>query len=239
MVSPPMLRPRLGEAWERVPVTDDERALIVLERRPRACVVDSGGNGPAYDRLDECAIDVMAVVPRLSDVDLPILGTFDVVIIGCTETMLSTPSVERSVGRISEFTRLVGVASRPDPELAALAARIGFHGFVAREVAPDAFERAIKAVILGEMAFPRTAMSAVIRLIRRAYTRLPKAEHENELTPRQREIVNLIARGASDREIADKLQISPSTVHKHVQNALRRTKTKTRSHLTAALGQPG
>ena len=234
-----MLRPALYEAWERVPVTDDERALIVLERRPRACVVDTGANGPAYDRLDECAIDVMAVIPRLADVDLPILGTFDVVIVGCTESMLSSPTVERSVGRISQFTKLVGVAPAPNPELAARAARLGFHGFVAREVAPDAFERAIKAVIQGEMAFPRTAMSAVIRLIRRAYTSLPRGERESELTPRQRQIVDLIAKGANDREIADALRISPSTVHKHVQNALKRTNTKTRSHLAAAVGEPG
>ena len=234
-----MLRPALYEAWERVPVTDDERALIVLERRPRACVVDTGANGPAYDRLDECAIDVMAVIPRLADVDLPILGTFDVVIVSCTESMLSSPTVERSVGRISQFTKLVGVAPAPNPELAARAARLGFHGFVAREVAPDAFERAIKAVIQGEMAFPRTAMSAVIRLIRRAYTSLPRGQRESELTPRQRQIVDLIAKGANDREIADALRISPSTVHKHVQNALKRTNTKTRSHLAAAVGEPG
>lgn len=217
---------------------DDKRALAAFDKRPRVCVVDAGASGPAYDRLDECAIDVMAVIPRLSDVDLPILGNFDLVIVGCTESMLKSPSIERSVGRISQFTRLVGVAPAPDPELAARAARIGFDGFVAREVAPEAFERAIGAVLKGEMAFPRTAMSAVIRLIRRAYLRLPKAEDDIALTPRQREIVELIAKGANDREIADALRISPSTVHKHVQNALKRTNTKTRSHLAAAVAQP-
>jgi DNA-binding CsgD family transcriptional regulator len=219
-------------------VTDDERALASLERRPRVCVVDTGANGPAYDRLDECAIDVMAVIPRLSDVDLPILGDFDLVIVGCTESMLDNPSMEKTVGRISQFTLLVGVAPAPDPELGARAARMGFNGFVAREVPPAAFERAIAAVLKGEMAFPRTAMSAVIRLIRRAYMRLPRAEGDIGLTPRQRQIVDLIARGANDREIADALRISPSTVHKHVQNALKRTKTKTRSHLAAAVAQP-
>ena len=219
-------------------MTEDDRALAAFGRRPRVCVVDTGANGPAYDRLDECAIDVMAVIPRLSDVDLPILGNFDLVIVACTETMLRNPNTERAAARISQFTRLVGVAPAPDPELAARAARIGFNGFVAREVGPEAFERAIVAVLNGEMAFPRTAMSAVIRLIRRAYSRLPKAEDEIPLTPRQREIVDLIAKGANDREIADALRISPSTVHKHVQNALKRTNTKTRSHLAAAVAQP-
>ncbi len=219
-------------------MADDARALTVLERRPRVCVVDSGANGPAYDRIDELAIDVMAVIPRLTEVDVPILGNFDLVIVGCSEAMLANPTVERSVARIAQFTRLMGVAPAPDPDLAAKAARMGFHGFVAREVAPQAFERAIAAVLKGEMAFPRTAMSAVIRLIQRAYMRLPRADRDIELTPRQRQIVELIAKGANDREIADSLRISPSTVHKHVQNALKRTKTKTRSHLAAAVAQP-
>jgi DNA-binding NarL/FixJ family response regulator len=216
-------------------VTDDHDPSV-LHARLRVCVVDSGAAAPAYDRLDECPIDVMAVLPRLADIDLPMLENFDLVIVGCSEALLMSPSFQRTVARVSEHARLVGVAPMPDPELAARAARIGFHGFVAREVTPEAFERAVDAVMNGEMAFPRTAMSAVIRLIRRAYLRLPKAVPEGELTPRQRQVVDLLARGASDREIAGALRISPSTVHKHVQNALKRTKTKTRSHLAAALG---
>lgn len=220
-------------------MTREDRAPSVLHTRPRVCVVDSGGPGAIYDRLDELAIDVMAVVPRLGDVDLTLLGNFDLVVVGCSEALLMSPGFERTIARVAQHARLVGVAPSPDPDVAARAARIGFHGFVAREVTPEAFERAIAAVLNGEMAFSRTAMSAVIRLIRRAYMKLPKAEQEVELTPRQRQIVDLLAQGANDREIADALRISPSTVHKHVQNALRRTKTKTRSHLAAAMGQPG
>lgn len=229
------VRPGLGLP-RKDPLTNDARVPSGLSRRPRVCVVDSGATGPAYDRLDECAIDVMAVLPRLAEVDTRLLANFDLVLVGCTEALLMNPGFARNVAKVGQYTRLVGIASRPDPEFAARAARIGFHGFVAREVAPEALERALAAVINGEMAFPRTAMSAVIRLIRRAYKRLPIADGEFELTPRQRQIVDLIAQGANDREIAETLRISPSTVHKHVQNALKRTKTKTRSHLAAALG---
>lgn len=220
-------------------MTRDERLLTGIHRRPRVCVVDSGSHGSAYDRLDECAIDVMAVLSHLGEVDIPLLVNFDLVLVGCTEALLMNPNFERSVARVVQHTRLMGVASRPTPELAARAARIGFHGFAAREVLPDAFERAIAAILSGEMAFPRNAMSALIRLIRRTYRQPPRTYDENELTPRQRQIVELIAQGANDREIADTLQISPSTVHKHVQNALKRTNRKTRSHLAAAIGQPG
>jgi DNA-binding NarL/FixJ family response regulator len=178
----------------------------------------------------------MAVLPRISEVTFPVPQSFDLMIIGCDATLLVTSSFERRVAQIAQYTRILGVASQPTPEIAARAARIGFHGFIAREVEPEAFQRAVRAVLNGELAFPRTAMSAVILLIRRAYGRGSRPASEVELTPRQRQIVNLIAQGANDREIADVLRIRPSTVHKHVQNALRRTNTKTRSHLAAALG---
>ena len=212
--------------------------VVATRRRPRICLVDSRTSGPAYDRLDECDIDIMAVLPKLGEVTLPLPGNFDLVVVGCTDNLLMNVGFQRQVARVSQETRLLGVAPAPTAEVAAHAARLGFHGFVAREVEPAAFQRAIVAVMNGELAFPRSAMSAVIRLIRRAYARLPKSGEETELTPRQRQIVDLIAHGANDREIADRLRISPSTVHKHVQNALKRTKTKTRSHLAAAMGQP-
>ena len=206
--------------------------------RPRVCVVDSGGEGPAYGRLDECDLEIMAVVPRLGEVSLPMLRTFDLIIVGCNESLLQNAAFERRVGEVIQYTRLLGVAPSPAPDAVAQAARIGFHGFVARDVEPDAFTRAVNAVIRGELAFPRGALVAVVRLIRRAYRRSSKTERGLELTARQRQIVELIAQGANDREIADALQISQSTVHKHVQNALKRTKTRTRSHLAAAIAQP-
>jgi non-specific serine/threonine protein kinase len=61
---------------------------------------------------------------------------------------------------------------------------------------------------------------------------------DGALTPRQEQIVELIAQGATDREIAGVLQISQSTAHKHVQNALRRLNAKTRSQLVASARPP-
>lgn len=201
-------------------------------------MIDSLVEGPAYARLEECDLEIMAVLPRLVDVSLSMIRTFDLIIIGCNESLLQNAAFERRVAEVIQYTRLLGVAPNPSPEVVAHAARLGFRGFVAREVEPDAFTRAVNAVNRGELAFPRGALVAVVRLIRRAYKRSPKNEGGLELTARQRQIVELIAQGANDREIADVLRISQSTVHKHVQNALKRTKTRTRSHLAAAIAQP-
>ena len=53
------------------------------------------------------------------------------------------------------------------------------------------------------------------------------------LTPRQIEVIELIATGAGDKEIADALQISPETVDFHVREILSRLKAKTRAHAVA------
>lgn len=216
----------------------DRRVRHVQTRRPRVCVVDSRPQEPWHAHLDERDFDVMAVLPRINDVNLALLRNVDLVVVACTGTLLMDPPFTRRIAELVRHTRVLGVASRPAPEVAAYAAQIGFHGFVAREVEPEAFKRSVLAVLNGEFAFPRMAMSALIRLIHSAYRYRPRLGQAVALTPRQMQIVDLMARGANDREIAEELHISASTVHKHVQNALRRTNTKTRSHLAAALGQP-
>ena len=53
------------------------------------------------------------------------------------------------------------------------------------------------------------------------------------LTPRERQIVEMLARGATGEQIAEELVLSPETVQKHVHNAKRKTGASTRAHLIA------
>jgi DNA-binding CsgD family transcriptional regulator len=53
------------------------------------------------------------------------------------------------------------------------------------------------------------------------------------LSPREHEIVSMLARGDAGREIAAKLQLSGETVRTHIRNAMARTGTRTRSQLVA------
>ena len=65
----------------------------------------------------------------------------------------------------------------------------------------------------------------------------PPEEPPRALTPRQREIVALVALGASGPEIAEELKISPETVRTHMRNAMDRLGARSRAQLVAkALG---
>jgi DNA-binding CsgD family transcriptional regulator len=53
------------------------------------------------------------------------------------------------------------------------------------------------------------------------------------LTPRELEVLELLARGATGEQIARQLFLSPETVQKHVHNAKRKVGARTRAHLVA------
>jgi DNA-binding CsgD family transcriptional regulator len=53
------------------------------------------------------------------------------------------------------------------------------------------------------------------------------------LTPRERQIVEMLAGGATGEQIAERLVLSPETVQKHVHNAKRKLGAETRAHLIA------
>ena len=54
-----------------------------------------------------------------------------------------------------------------------------------------------------------------------------------ELTPREREILELLAEGLRVKQIADRLSLSPATVHTHVRNAIARMEVDTRTEAVA------
>lgn len=199
----------------------------------RVGVIDSARSGPAYDRLSECGIDVMALVPSLAHVNLTLLHEYEVMLVGCAPGELDEATFQTQLLRVARAVPAVAIT--PGGIGATTAARIGFHGFIAREVDPAALTRTVSAVAHGEVAFPRATLAALLQML--SFLPLPHSEAPTGLTPRQHQIVDLIAQGATDREIAARLRISESTAHKHVQNALRRSKTKTRSQLVAVAHQ--
>lgn len=56
---------------------------------------------------------------------------------------------------------------------------------------------------------------------------------ESTLTPREREVIRLVAQGANSRQIADELFLSPATIRTHVRNAMVKTRAHTRAQLVA------
>jgi PAS domain S-box-containing protein len=67
----------------------------------------------------------------------------------------------------------------------------------------------------------------------------PSDPEARPLSPREREVVQLVAQGRTGPEIANELQIAHDTVRRHVDNAMAKTGARSRAHLVAkSLGDP-
>lgn len=180
----------------------------------------------------------MGSLPSLAQLTPRVASTYEAILVGCTERLLLSPAFRARAQQLTRTARLIALMSSPTTDAGAQAASLGFAGLVSRDVTPRALERTIAAVVHGESAFPRSVLNGLVKMISQFSTARLGASGEAALTPRQGQIVELIARGATDREIAALLRISESTAHKHVQNALRRLNAKTRSQLVASARQP-
>ena len=109
--------------------------------------------------------------------------------------------------------------------------RAGASGYVPKRAAPDELVSAIRAVSRGEVfLYPSLAGRLVQDYLRRG----PASEEgppEDELTPREQEVLTLIAEGLSNNEIADRLVISAKTVDRHRENLMRKLKLHNRVDL--------
>lgn len=170
------------------------------------------------------------MLPRFLELDAEAIAEFDVILIAYDERSLLTERFEATVRRMSTLKPLVAIVSRPTERGALDAARAGFHGLVTSKVPPRALARTIAAVLRGELAFPRSTLSALLR------SATTGRGSPVPLTTRQRQVVALIASGATDEQIGLALGISSSTAHKHVLGAFRRMNVRTRGQLVAAVG---
>ena len=108
--------------------------------------------------------------------------------------------------------------------------RAGARGYVTKNIAPDELADAVRRVHDGDAVFsPRLAGFVLDAFAGPA----PQPETElDALTPREREVIQHIARGYMYKEIALRLEISPKTVEAHVSSVLRKLQLSSRHELT-------
>jgi DNA-binding NarL/FixJ family response regulator len=126
------------------------------------------------------------------------------------------------------------------------ALRAGASGFVLKDVPPADFAQAIRIIAAGEALL---APSVTRQLLDRFRDRLPappgeRQERLRELTERELEVLKLVARGLSNREIADRLVLAEPTVKTHVSHALSKLDLRDRAQAVvlayeAGLVRPG
>jgi DNA-binding NarL/FixJ family response regulator len=105
----------------------------------------------------------------------------------------------------------------------------GASGFLLKRTSPEDLLAAIHTVIAGDsLLSPSVTRTVIDRLSRQPTPDIGSSTLLEELTPREREVLELIARGLSNKEIAATLVIEESTVKTHVKRILMKLRLRDR-----------
>src|SRR5215208_6977144 len=141
-------------------------------------------------------------------------------------------------GTTEGTTRVVMLFAQPRDEAVLAAVRAGATGLLLKDAEPDDLVDALRVVAAGDALFaPRLARALVDDF-------LSPPERLEELTPREREVVGLVACGLSNEEISEQLVVTRATAKTHVSRALCKLHARDRAQLVvlayeAGLVQPG
>jgi DNA-binding NarL/FixJ family response regulator len=120
---------------------------------------------------------------------------------------------------------VVSAAGAPDDVIDALAA--GAAGYLTKDAEAEDIRRAVRAVANGQTYVSPTLASYLI-----SANKQRAASLEHQLSPRELEILALVAAGETDRDIAKQLFIATATVYSHLERIRDKTGARRRAQLT-------
>jgi two-component system nitrate/nitrite response regulator NarL len=136
--------------------------------------------------------------------------------------------------------RVLVLSEAEDEEALLLALEAGATGFLTKSSPIHELLEATRRVREGETVVPPRMLGALLgRLIARRRERDQALRLMARLTPREREVLALLARGADNAGIAQALVISPETARTHVQNVLNKLGVHSRLEAAAFVTQNG
>jgi DNA-binding NarL/FixJ family response regulator len=192
----------------RVLIADDQalfrRGLfVVLGTEELIEVIAEAENGEeAVTRATELAPDVV-----LMDVRMP---------------KLSGIEATRQIRELLPATKILILTVSDDQEDLFEAVKAGANGYLLKEISVEEVAEAIRAVMKGQSLIPPSMASKLLN----EFTSLARRAAQQEqiptpvLTTRELEVLRLVAKGMSNKDVAEELFISENTVKNHVRNIL-------------------
>jgi two-component system nitrate/nitrite response regulator NarL len=139
----------------------------------------------------------------------------------------------RAIRALSPTTRAVLLVARPDDTEAVAALKQGASGYCSRRSEPALLRKALQRVRAGEIWVGRSVTGHLLEeLVALSQRRGPETpERLRRLTARERQLVTLVAAGASNKEIAERLSIAERTVKAHLTSIFQKLGVSGRLHL--------
>jgi DNA-binding NarL/FixJ family response regulator len=116
----------------------------------------------------------------------------------------------------------------PSRENVLAAVRAGASGYLRKDISPEGLVRSLRGVIGGEAPLSRDLTKLMIDAIHTFSDREETLERLSGLSSRECEVLDCVAQGKRNRQIASELTISEFTVKRHVQNILEKLELRSR-----------
>ena len=138
--------------------------------------------------------------------------------------------------------RIVMLTVHDEDEKLFKAIKAGANGYLLKSTNSTDFLHGLRGALAGEAVLPPKLAANLLEEFARLANRpipAPPSEDEPDLTPREREVLNLIATRATDKEIATQLLLSVHTVKTHVRNILGKLHAVNRRQAVRLAAQQG
>jgi DNA-binding NarL/FixJ family response regulator len=189
----------------RVLIADDQQlvrtgfGLIIKPQKDIELVGEAADGHEAVQLATRLRPDVI-----LMDIRMPRLDGLK-----ATRRVLADPALQH--------TRILILTTFDLDEYIYDALRAGASGFLLKDAPSEQLIEGIRVVAAGDaLLAPSITRRLIEGYVRQPAPHLPDAHHLDELTPREREVIELIARGYANADIARRLYVSDATVKTHV-----------------------
>jgi NarL family two-component system response regulator LiaR len=200
----------------RVLIVDDHQVVrqglrTFLELQDDVLVVGEAGDGQTavemVQQLNPNIVLMDLVMPRLDGI-----------------------SATRQVKSLAPSVKVIALTSFTEDDKVFPAIQAGASSYLLKDVSPDNLVEAIRAVYRGEARLhPNIARKLMEQVAHQ--TTPPRESHAEGLTERELDVINLVAQGRSNQEIARELVISEKTVKTHISNILSKLQLDDRTQL--------
>jgi len=134
-------------------------------------------------------------------------------------------------GRIPDGCRTILVGMEPYEKQFIAAVRSGVTGYLLQDASASDVVAAVRAVFRGEAVCPPQLCAVLFRCVAQMSREMTPSDSPSkpDLTLRQQQLVTLVAKGLTNKEIASQLNLSEFTVRNHIHNILKQVDASSRS----------
>lgn len=164
----------------------------------------------------------------------------DVLVVASFQTNWLPASIAlECIGQLGFKVVLIGMDCGEEQFLAAV--RAGVTGYLLKDASASDVLNAVRAVFRGEAVCPPQLCGTLFRLVAQMAKELPVSGPGSrpELTLRQQQLVSLVAKGLTNKEIASRLNLSEFTVRNHIHRILKQVDAESRSEAVDVIRASG